>query len=129
MKKLQRSRQVITIKPADKNLGVVVLDTEDYLIQCCNLLTDEKTYRQANEIRNKVMNTVVAFKTTIQNVSKKLYSYLQPPTKGNHEIIWVYGLPKIHKEFERLPPLRPIVAQSSSLLTPLPSSLIMSCNR
>ena len=124
MKKLQRSRQVITIKPADKNLGVVVLDTEDYLTQCCNLLTDEKTYRQAklyphNEIRNKVMNTVVvAFKTTIQNVSKKLYSYLQPPTKGNHQIPKLYGLPKIHKEFERLPPLRPIVAQSSSLLTP-----------
>ena len=123
VQRLKRSRYAITVKPADKNLGVVVLDTDDYLMQCCNLLMNKKTYRQAkeypyNEIRSKVVNTVVAFKTTIQNVNVRLYSYLQPSNKIYYQTPKLYGLPKIHKEFERLPQLRPIVAQSGSLLTP-----------
>ena len=31
---LQKARQSITIKPADKNLGIVILNTDDYITAC-----------------------------------------------------------------------------------------------
>ena len=34
LRKLKNSKELITIKPADKNLGVVILDTTDYINQC-----------------------------------------------------------------------------------------------
>ena len=122
IRKLQRTRHSITIKPADKNLGIVILDTDDYLMQCCHILMDEKSYRVAeryphDEIRKRIMNTVIAFKRTIQNVNGKLYNFLQTSVNNvHHNMPKLYGIPKMHKDFERIPPLRPIVAQSSSML-------------
>ena len=48
----------------------------------------------------------------------KLYNFLQTSTSVNnvHHMPKLYGIPKMHKDFERIPPLRPIVAQSSSML-------------
>lgn len=46
--KLQRTRSLITIKPADKNLWVVLLDTDDYIMQCCNILKDENTQKNTH---------------------------------------------------------------------------------
>ena len=34
LRKLKNSKELITIKPADKNLRVVILDTTDYINQC-----------------------------------------------------------------------------------------------
>ena len=36
--KLKKQRTEITIKPADKNLGIVILETDDYIQQCNALL-------------------------------------------------------------------------------------------
>ena len=47
--KLQHARDTLTIKPADKNLGVVLMNTEDYIAQCLLHLTDNTTYRPAEE--------------------------------------------------------------------------------
>ena len=121
IRKFQRTRHSITIKPADKNLGIVILDTDDYLMQCCHILTDEKSYLVAeryphDEIRKRIMNTVIAFKRTIQNINGKLYKFIQTSVNNVHPMPKLYGLPKMHKDFERIPPLHPIVAQSSSML-------------
>lgn len=48
IKRFQKSRQIITIKPADKNLGIVIMDTDDYLAQCANILKDHSIYRLAD---------------------------------------------------------------------------------
>ena len=120
IKKLQKSRNSITIKPADKNLGIVVLDTEDYLKECVEHLSDVNTYRQtqsfpANAITKTLTNTIISFKTSLTSYNEKLYKYLQPT--NSHRTPKFYGIPKIHKQFKDIPPIRPIISHSNSLLS------------
>ena len=62
-------------------------------------------------------NIIAPFKEDLRNINIQLYNYLLPHAYGN-ETPKFYGLPKIHKEFTHLPPMRPIVAQSNSPLLP-----------
>ena len=120
--KLKRESTLITIKPADKNLGIVILDTEDYIDQCIHHL-NSGTYQLVQEYPSKqiVRNTeaiLAQFKSTIFPYNKRLFHYLQPKP-SEEETPKFYGIPKIHKKFERIPPIRPIIAQCSSMLTPI----------
>ncbi len=120
--KFKNSRQTITIKPADKNLGIVLMNTDDYFGQCMTQLSDTRTYRRAleyptDDIRKHLQNTLIKFKKHIHQQNQHLYKYLttgikqpQPPR--------FYGIPKIHKKFTHLPLMRPIVSQTTSILTP-----------
>ena len=51
----------------------------------------------------------------INSYSRQLYKYLQPTTKNR--IPQFYGIPKIHKRFTTVPPMRPIISHSNSLLS------------
>ena len=118
---LKKSRTEITIKPADKNLGVVILDTDDYIKQCMTILSDENTYKQAQlfpkeKIHTELTNLLIHFKPQLDMTNDKLYNYLQPKT--NCPTPQFYGLPKIHKKFDHLPPMRPIVSHCDSMLNP-----------
>ena len=119
LKILNKTNQ-ITIKPADKNLGVVIMDTTDYLEQCLIHLSSE-TYQLLNSIPDSLHkdleNTVIKFKQEITRYNKLLYNYLLPHEK--HRTPRFYGLPKIHKlsSKNRIPPLRPIVSHTKSLLS------------
>ena len=120
--KLQRTRNTLTIKPADKNLGIVVMNTDDYLAQCTLLLKDDHTYRLAqsyphSQIKDLLESTIAPFKEQLKSMHPQLYNYLLSQTR-KHQTPKLYGIPKIHKHFNHLPPMRPIVAQSSSPLTP-----------
>ena len=122
IKRLQRSRNTITVKAADKNLGVVVMDTDDYITQCLALLMNQNIYRLAEAyphaaIKMLTENIIAPFQEDLRNINIQLYNYLLPHTYGN-ETPKFYGLPKIHKEFTHLPSMRPIVAQSNSPLLP-----------
>ena len=117
--KLQHARDTLTIKPADKNLGIVLMNTEDYIAQCLLHLSDNTTYRPAKEyptegIRIKIQNLTTTAK---DQLNKHLYRFLNegPP---HPQIPQLYGIPKIHKKYINLPPMRPIISQSSSLLSP-----------
>lgn len=119
---LKRSRNTITIKPADKNLGVVIMDTDDYIMQCTALLMDHNTYRLAktypySEIKDSLENIISTYKDKLRHIHKHLEHYLLPPMHSS-QIPKFYGISKIHKNFTRLPPMHPIVAQSNSPLTP-----------
>ena len=54
-------------KPAvDKNLGIILLNTEDYIEQCLKHLADTSTYKLAdclpsNAIRSHLQNTTISF--------------------------------------------------------------------
>ena len=50
LNKLQQARQEITIKPADKNLGIVLLDTKDYISQCLKHWILLHTAKQQNTL-------------------------------------------------------------------------------
>lgn len=122
IKSLKSARQTLTIKPADKNLGIVIINTDDYLQQCTKLLTNSTTYRLAEtypdeDMARKLTNTLVSFKSQLTGYSKKLYEYLQPKLNKT-QIPKFYGIPKVHKKYDTLPPMRPIVAHTNSLLTP-----------
>jgi hypothetical protein len=120
--RLQRSRNTITVKPADKNLGVVVMDTDDYIMQCMALLMNHNIYRLAEAyphetIKTLTENIVAPFKADLRNINVQLHNYLVCHTYNN-ETPTFYGIPKIHKPFNYLPHMRPIVAQSNSPLLP-----------
>ena len=121
IKKFKQMRDRVTIKPADKNLGIVLMDTDDYLAQCTSHLADITTYRLAEHypretIRRHLMNTVTSFKPQLSGYNKRLYEFLL--SEPDHSRIpQFYGIPKIHKKFSDLPPVRPIVSQCNSPLT------------
>ena len=122
MQQLKKVRHAVIIKLADKNLGVVLMDTDDYVTQCLVHLTDNKTYRliakyPAQDIRRQLLDTLVNHKQVLSSHDKRLYKYLCEPT-NNTRVPRFYGIPKIHKEFTKSPPLRPIVSQTLSLLFP-----------
>ena len=122
IKSLKNARQTLTIKPADKNLGIVIMNTDDYLEQCTKLLTNNSTYRLAetypkNDIARKLTDILISFNSQLTGYNKKLYDYLQPKPNQT-QIPKFYGIPKIHKKYNTLPPMRPIVAHTNSLLTP-----------
>ena len=109
----------ITIKPADKNLGIVILNSSDYVDQSLIHLASETYIRVASfpehSIKQSIINILISFKSHL-TVHKCLYDYLLPQ-KGT-SIPKFYGLPKIHKcDNRRLPPLRPIISHHNSLLS------------
>ena len=82
-------------------------------------LSDSDTYTLVtsfpkDEIKKE---TVTSFKSQLQGYSKRLYTFLTPES-SHSQVPQFYGIPKIHKKFETVPPVRPIVAQSCSLLKP-----------
>ncbi|MCG8620913.1 MAG: hypothetical protein MJE68_02775, partial [Proteobacteria bacterium] len=119
--KLKKESAKITIKPADKNLGIVIMGTHDYISQCTKHLSSD-TYQLVQEYpaRQMAATTEVIlgqFKQLLFQYNKRLFHYLRPRLSEG-QIPKFYGIPKIHKSFERIPPLRPIVAQCSSMLAP-----------
>ena len=119
---LKKNHHSVTIKPADKNLGIVLMNTNDYIQQCIIQLSDIKTYKlvaeyPANEIQSQLSQVLISFKSTLESFNKRLYKFLiNNPDKPLTPRF--YGLPKIHKQFTQLPPVRPIVSQTLARLTP-----------
>jgi hypothetical protein len=109
----------ITIKPADKNIGIVILDTLDYIILCNDILSDKTTYNIITDDTyvqstfdkldaicikhhlkfktNSKHNTILYQRLTYLNTNRKLL-----------KTAYFYGIPKLHKP----PPLkvRPIIS-------------------
>ena len=112
---------LITITPADKNLGIVILDTSDYINQCVTHLTTSNTYQLKTNfpesLHHLITNILINYKTLLITLNRKLYYFLQPTNK--HRIPKFYGLPKIHKPPTELgiPPIRPIVSHTNSFLS------------
>lgn len=122
MQQLKKVRQAVIIKMADKNLGVVLMNTDDYVTHCLAHLTDNKTYRliteyPAHDIRQQLLDTLANHKQVLSSHDKRLYKYLCEPT-NNTRVPRFYGISKIHREFTKFLPLRPIVSQTLSLLSP-----------
>ncbi len=115
-----KEQKQITIKQADKNLGIVVLDTTDYLDKCLTHLSST-TYQLVDafpsSIKRDLENTIINFKPELIRYNQRLYKFLTPSEK--HRIPRFYGLPKIHKVLSpnETPPIRPIVSHTNSLLS------------
>ena len=112
-KKLASNRQ-ITIKPADKGSGVVILNTNDYIREAFRQLSDISFYQALDtDLTSKISSEISRTLLTMRNdkeIGKKCLAYLLPnnPRPGRF-----YLLPKIHKGV-LLPPGRPIVSAIGS---------------
>lgn len=117
----------ITIKPADKNLGLVVMDTSAYKLMCLAHLQDATTYRPL-AVHEYSHNRVYANLRQLLNTHKMLYedgtrqstklatSLLQLSQGNGPRIAPFYVLPKIHKQKPGQPiPGRPIVSSVSTI--------------
>lgn len=119
LKKL-RKNPAITIKPADKNLGTVILDTAVYIKECLKHLASESYIRVdtfPTVLQQQLENLILSFREDIDTYSPALYRYLRVPP---NRLPRFYGLPKVHKisEIVTTPPIRPIVSHTNSLLSP-----------
>lgn len=120
LRKLKKAKNTITIKPANKNLGTVILNTEDYIDQCIHHLSSNsyllKDKFPDQKLCKMLQNILINFKTQL-SFHRNLYQHLQQ--HNNHTIPKFYGLPKIHKPLtaSTIPPIRPIVSHHNSLLS------------
>lgn len=151
LKKLRNNKNIV-IKPADKNLGLVILNCKDYETMCLKHLNDQTTYRICNFADKDLENTYLfAELRTILATHNKLITYpksnilsklasslLQLQHSKLLRYSPFYCLPKLHKRKE--PPYdgRPIVSSLNSatyatsryidnLLKPLLSKLPTVC--
>ena len=95
---LKKNTQII-ILPADKNMGVCVLDKENYYEKAINHLSDSSTYKKVtifprDELLHRLNSIVKKNIGTLSIVEAKFI--LNIPPKG-YKVSNIYFLPKIHK--------------------------------
>uniref|UniRef100_A0A8C5PUI2 Reverse transcriptase domain-containing protein n=1 Tax=Leptobrachium leishanense TaxID=445787 RepID=A0A8C5PUI2_9ANUR len=114
-----RSDKSITIRPADKGGGVVVLDYNYYREEIGGQLRDIDTYElcpsDPTETFKTIIGEVVLDALDRHLIDDKIKDFL---TVEFPIIPILYTLPKIHKDNQR-PPGRPIVSAVGGLLEPL----------
>jgi hypothetical protein len=71
----------ITIKPADKNLGLVFVDTVWYDNEVKTMLSNKITYQKCKESRNSKTNRIIPF--SVETLKNDLYSKLKIITERN----------------------------------------------
>jgi len=111
LNKLKRNKNII-IKKADKNSGIVVMNTKDYEIKVNSMLADANVYTLVEDYDKhevKLKSDILLRKIHDFNyITDKQYKHL---TCYPVKIPIFYGIPKIHKKDN---PLRPIVSQINS---------------
>ena len=103
--------KVVLLSP-DKGNGVVIMDITDYTQSMQQLFTDRSKFRN---LQDDPTNSRFNSFNSLQNYSRKLkkrgeindeeFKVMYPE---NAKIGRPHGTAKVHKEFERIPPLRPI---------------------
>lgn len=117
------SKKEITFKPADKNLGLVIIDTETYILDVETILKDTSTYQITNIER--VIAEQKKFQIFCKNILIQydffknyefIHNFLQKKMKNKFKVPTIYMMPKIHKN-----PLkwRPIIPSHSWITSPI----------
>ncbi len=134
LKKLYRNKQIV-IKPADKNLGLTIMDVQLYNDMCLLHLSDTSTYcLQSSYCSTTTLDLLDNLlrehghwfwnnkkRTGISSIAKCLCQFAGLPS--TREAGYFYVIPKIHKltgEWQPNMPLpcRPIVSMTNTLLVP-----------
>ena len=110
-----QKREDIVIYQADKGGKTVIMNKSDYIKEMESMLTDKEFYQEEND---KTAEYAAEIKQYIQDlgdlVSKKERKFLLDDLEKPRTPVF-YGLPKIHKQFKTLPPMRPIVSGYNSV--------------
>ena len=113
MKELMNDCDII-IKPASKGSGIVIWDTQDYLRECENQLTDINVYEKVegdpvtgtNKKIRKILDNMIRKK----EIDEKLADYLYIKRR---QLGRFYLLPKIHKRTTSVPG-KPVISNNST---------------
>ena len=107
---IKELRQNVALLSPDKGNGIVVMDKEDYKNSLEELFADRSKFRILDEDpTNKRFTSIQTFLRSLKKrgeISEEEFKSMFPE---NAKIGRAHGTAKVHKEFERLPPLRPIV--------------------
>ena len=125
LKSLSNNKNIV-IKPADKNLGITIINKIDYDVMCYTHLNDITTYVEIiNYSPDESYATLIDLLKTYKQyykyphdtvrISKLASSLLQLKDHPTLRIALFYCLPKIHKRI--IPPIpgRPIVSSVNTL--------------
>jgi predicted DNA-binding protein (UPF0251 family) len=114
-----KNKKAITIKPTDKNLGPVVMDTSEYVNRVLteHLLTKDYKQLTQSEATNKIEQLKDTLKKLISShshiLSQAELTYFKWSLMTCFRLPIFYGLPKVHKT---LFSLWPVVSMTNSLL-------------
>jgi len=107
------------VKPTDKNLGLAIMDKEDYInkVMTEHLSTNDYLRLTKQEVLSKLLQLKDTLKNLISNNQNSLSQpeliYFQRGLKNQHRIPLFYGLPKVHKNPISL---HPVISATNSLL-------------
>ena len=103
-------RKDTVIQKPDKGNGVVVIDTTDYYESLDKLFSDTTKFKRLDaDPTNTSLRTLQPYLQKLYNrneISEEVYQEIRPK---DAKIAEAYGLPKVHKSFDRVPSFRPII--------------------
>ena len=107
----------IVIQSADKGGKIVLMDKKEYKAECEKDLSNDKFYEKMTEDPNgnyadEVLKRADEMKSS-DLITAKEHKIITADLDNQRTPIF-YGLPKVHKNFQKFPPLRPIVSHMSS---------------
>ena len=110
IKLIRDLKEKIVLLSPDKGNGVVIMDIHDYKQSMQHLFADRTKFRILEEDpTNKRFATLQDYIRKLKKrgeITEADYKMMYPK---NAKIGRAHGSAKVHKEFERIPPLRPIV--------------------
>ena len=115
-----KEREDTVIQQADEGDKIVIMNKHDYIQACSEMLRDEEFYqREESDKKNEFIAEIKECIDELSNhITDKETRYLGDDLVKPRTPLF-YGLPKIHKVFEHLPPMRPIVSGFGSCTTKL----------
>jgi hypothetical protein len=125
----------IVIKPADKNLGLCIMNRVAYKIMCLKHLNDTSTYLRIDSfnptqcfdaLRAILIKYSLLYSSkkrdrseqhlTLSRLAACLLQLNEPPNHPRLRVAPFYCLPKLHKSYsDSIPPGRPIVSSQSTV--------------
>ena len=110
IKTIRDLKEKVVLLTPDKGNGVVIMDIKDYKDSIHQLFADRRKFRILSEdptnTRFTSLQKYVQKLKSRKEISEEDYKLMYPK---NAKIGRAHGSAKVHKEFERIPPLRPIV--------------------
>ena len=102
---IQELRKTTAILKPDKGNGIVIIDINDYVLSLENLFSDnDKFVKITNDPTHTRLDSLQKYLLKLlkrKEITQEIYNEIRPQ---NAKISRAHGLPKVHKQFDRVPP-------------------------
>ena len=110
VKVIQNLKEKLVLLSPDKGNGVVLMDRVDYKQSMEHLFSNRMQFKIVQDdpthTRMSTLQSYIRMLKTTGQIDENEYKMMYPK---NAKVGRAHGSAKIHKEFERIPPLRPII--------------------